>query len=74
MTKQYTIHSYTVMRSSTLDFQDKVPYLVAILNDNSTELKQTEYIHGYEDGKVVKIGDTVCATVNKNGEKIFSLA
>ena len=74
MTKQYTIYSYTVMRSSTLDFQDKVPYLAAILKDDNTGFRQTEFIHGYEDGMEIHIGDTVCAIVNENGEEIFSLA
>ncbi len=74
MSKQYTIYSYTVMRSSTLDFQDKVPYLVAILNDNNTGRRQTEYVRGYQDGMAINIGDAVNISISEHGEKIFSLA
>jgi hypothetical protein len=62
------------MRSSTLDFQDKVPYLAAILQDSDTGLRRTEFIYGYKDGMDIHIGDRVYATVNEHGEEIFSLA
>lgn len=73
MAKQYQIYSYTVMRSSTIDFQDKVPYLVAILKDENSNLRHTEYINGYKDGMVINIGDTVYGTINSDGEESFSL-
>jgi len=49
MGKLYSIHSYTIIRNTMKDFVKDIPYMVAIITDN-TGTRKTEYIHGYRDG------------------------
>lgn len=52
------IYTYTVIRSSTEQFADKVPYVVAILEQNDGN-RFTAFVDGYKDGMDVKIGQEV---------------
>ena len=69
----YKIYSYSVLRSTSLDFQDKVPYLAAILEDEQGK-RTSEFVHGYVDGMTININDPVVAETGADGQKIFRLA
>ena len=69
----YKIYSYTVLRSASLGFQDKAPYLVAVLEDEHGKRK-SEFIHGYADGMTIKINDPVIAETGTDGTEIYKLA
>ena len=69
----YKIYSYSVLRSASLDFQDKVPYLVAVLEDEHGNRK-SEFVHGYVDGMTIKINDPVLAETGADGTEIYKLA
>lgn len=66
------IYTYTVTRNTSLDFQDKTPYLVAILEDDNGN-KKSEFIHGYTDGMEIHINDPVVLEVDSNGNETHKL-
>ena len=61
-----TIYSYSVIYSSTFDFQDKTPYLCAVL-ETSPENRLVSFIEGYKEGTEVKIGQQVYRVKSKDG-------
>jgi hypothetical protein len=69
----YKIYSYSVLRSTSLDFQDKLPYLVAVLEDGQGN-RRSEFIHGYEDGMTISINDPVAVETGADGAEIYKLA
>ena len=54
------IYSYTIIRSSTKDFADKVPYCAAVIEMEDGTKKEV-LLDGYTDGMEVCIGATVKA-------------
>lgn len=65
------IYTYTVIRSSTEQFADKVPYVVAILEKDGNRF--TSFVDGYKDGMDVKIGQEVKALEKDDaGRDIYS--
>ena len=66
------IYSYTVIRSSTEAFTSKLPYVVAVL-ENETGTRFTAFIEGYQDGMDIEIGRTV-KFLNEDmaGRKIYT--
>lgn len=54
------IYSYTIIRSSTKDFADKVPYCAAIIEMEDGTKKEV-FLDGYTDGMEIHIGATVKA-------------
>jgi uncharacterized OB-fold protein len=69
----YKIYSYSVLRSTSLDFQDKLPYVVAILEDQEGK-RRSEFLHGYADGMTVNVNDPVVAEIGADGAEVFRLA
>jgi len=69
----YKIYSFAVMRSASLDFQDKVPYLTAILEDENGNRK-SEFVHGYVDGMTININDRVVSEKGADGVEIYRIA
>ncbi|MCL2368295.1 MAG: OB-fold domain-containing protein, partial [Oscillospiraceae bacterium] len=52
------IYSYTVIRSTTEAFVPKLPYVVALLEDEGGR-RFTAFVEGYEEGMALQIGQTV---------------
>jgi Predicted nucleic-acid-binding protein containing a Zn-ribbon len=68
------IYTYTVIRSSTEKFADKVPYVVAILEKENGE-RFTAFVDGYKDGMEIKIGSAVkCIGKDDAGRDIYSFS
>ncbi|WP_123053898.1 OB-fold domain-containing protein [Clostridium sp. JN-1] len=55
MTNKAKIYTYTVINSASADFVDKVPYVVAILED-AAGTRFPSYVEGYKEGMDVSIG------------------
>jgi uncharacterized OB-fold protein len=65
-----TIYTYTVIRSSTIDFKDKTPYVAGIVE--SEEGKIAALIEGYQEGMPISIGQTVVFShLDAKGNKVF---
>lgn len=56
--KEYTLYSFTVIRSSSEAFQNKVPYLCGLIEDSSGTRK-VAYLGAYEAGMPIEIGAKV---------------
>lgn len=65
------IYAYTVIHSAAEFFKDKVPYLVALVNDG----EQTVFtrIEGYTEGSEVHIGMEVELSSIENSIPIYRL-
>lgn len=55
MAKKAKIYTYSIINSASADFVDKVPYVVAILEDAEGQ-KFASFIDGYKPGMEVAIG------------------
>ena len=58
MAKKAKIYTFSVITSASADFVDKVPYVVAILED-STGQRFATFVEGYRAGMDVAIGTEV---------------
>lgn len=56
--KQYTIYTYTIINVPTQEFKDKVPYVMAVAQDDLGERFLTR-IENYTAGMPIAIGDTI---------------
>ena len=71
MTNKAKIYTYTVINSASADFVDKVPYVVAILED-ANDTKFPSYVEGYKEGMDVAIGmDVEFLKEDKLGNQIY---
>lgn len=52
------IYTYSVLYSTFPEFADKLPYAVAILEDDDGK-RQAAYISGYQEDMVLQIGQEV---------------
>ena len=53
--KKYKIYTYTIIRSAAQGFEDKTPYLIAILEDERGD-RTTKMISGWTNDIKVAIG------------------
>jgi len=58
MEKKAKIYTYSVIYSSTENFSNKTPYLIALLKDNRGN-KKLSFIEGYDEHQDIEIGQTV---------------
>lgn len=67
------IYSYSIVYSSTEEFNDKTPYLTAILEDEKGE-RFASLVDGYKGGVTVAVGQIVkCIGEDDNGKATYSL-
>ena len=67
------IYTFSVLFSSTEAFNDKVPYLSAILENEKGE-RFASLVDGYKAGMSVSIGQEVrCTGTNDQGKAIYTL-
>lgn len=65
-----TIYTYSVIRAAAKDFVDKVPYVVAVLEEEGT--KFSTRIEGYEEGMSIAINQVVMYSYDDEfGNRIF---
>jgi len=65
MARKAKIYTYTVVTSAAEAFKDKVPYLIAVLEDETGRF--TSFVEGYKEGVEVKIGMEVEAVQAGDG-------
>lgn len=56
--KEYTIYTYTIINVPTQEFKDKVPYVMAVAEDEAGERFLTR-IENYSKDMSIAIGDTI---------------
>jgi len=54
MAEKAKVYTYTVINSASEEFKDKVPYVVAVLENKNGRF--ASFIEGYKDGINVDIG------------------
>ena len=65
------IYSYTVIRSTTEAFVPKLPYVVALLEDENAQ-RFTAFVEGYTEGMELQIGQAVnFSHEDEAGRKVF---
>lgn len=68
-----TIYTYSVLYSSSIDFQDKCPYAVAVL-EQEDGTRFSAFLQGYQPGMTIGIGQEVkSAGTGEAGMPIFTL-
>lgn len=71
--KEANIYTYTVVHTSTIDFQDRTPYACAIVEDKDGQ-RTSCILEGYALGMDICIGMPVRQTGhNEDGTPRFSL-
>lgn len=71
---KYKIYSYSVLHSSTVDFAEKTPYIVAIVEDE-TGARQSAFVEGWREGIQIQIGGAlIWAGEDEAGRARFALA
>ncbi len=71
MAKKAKIYTYSIINSASADFVDKVPYVVAILEDPAGK-KFASFIEGYKEGLNVEIGmDVELVKEDEAGRAIY---
>jgi uncharacterized OB-fold protein len=71
--KNPVIYTFSILRSTTPAFIDRIPYVSAILQDE-TGTRFASLLSGYTDGMEVKIGQEVySADSDKKGNLHYSL-
>lgn len=66
------IHTFTIIRSSTPEFMDKIPYLVGIIDYNGK--KTASFIDGYNNSKQIRVGNEVTfVKYDDSGRPVFCL-
>ncbi|MFY9175558.1 MAG: OB-fold domain-containing protein [Peptococcia bacterium] len=72
MSKKARIYTYSIINSAAEAFADKVPYVVALL-ENETEGRFAAFIKGYRPGMEITIGQEVrLAERDQSGQEIYS--
>lgn len=68
-----TIYSFSIVRSSTPEFAERVPYCSAILENESGE-RFAALLDGYTDGMDVQVGQEVRETgTSPDGKALYAL-
>lgn len=65
------IYSYAIVHTSTIAFQDRTPYVCAILEDENGN-RESCILEGYTEKTSVGIGMEVEKTPGPNGSTIYS--
>lgn len=60
------IYTYSIVWASSAEFQDRVPYVAAIL-ERDDHTRFPAFVHGYEPGRSIEIGMPVHR--RENGEE-----
>lgn len=73
MNRKGKIFTYTIINVASEDFQDKVPYMVAVVEENGRKIFTR--IDNYEVGKEISIGMEVeFSRIDENGATLYKLA
>ncbi len=68
------IYTYSILRSTTPAFLNRIPYLSAII-EREDGTRFASLLEGYADGSQVKIDrPVISAGTDKNGRELFKLA
>lgn len=71
MNNRAQIYTYSIIYSASLDFAEKVPFVVAVL-ENQEDDRFMSYIEGYEKGQEIEIGTEVeFLKLNDDGNPIY---
>lgn len=52
----YRIYTYSILYAASAEFAGKVPYIIAVVEDE-TGKRRTAFVEGYREGISVSIGD-----------------
>lgn len=67
------IYTYSIVHVSSVDFQGKTPYLVAVVEDIDKK-RHSEFIEGYKEGMEISIGMPVYTYENPEGKTAYTLS
>jgi uncharacterized OB-fold protein len=70
--KPMKIYSYSIVHTSSINFQDRTPYVCAILEDENNN-RESFILEGYVKGTSVEIGMEVKEIPGPNGSIAYSL-
>lgn len=71
MKKKAKIYTYSIIHTASLDFADKVPFTVAVVESQKDGRFMT-LVEGYEEGKKIEIGMEVeFSRLNQDGNPIY---
>lgn len=74
MNKTARIYTYSIIYAASLDFSDKVPFAVAVVEDEK-DGKLMTLVEGYEDDMEIEIGMEVeFSRLNEEGNPIYRFA
>lgn len=70
MERRGTIYTYSIVHSGTEDFQDKTPYVLAVVEVNRQ--KRMARVEGYTESTDIKIGmEVVFLAEDQTGNPIY---
>ncbi len=71
MNEKAKIYTYSIIYTASLDFADKVPFVVAVLENEEND-RFMSFIEGYEKEKDIEIGmDVEFSRLNDDGNPIY---
>lgn len=71
MEKKAKIYTYSIIYTASLDFSDKVPFAVAVV-ESQEDGKFMTLVEGYEERKKIEIGMEVeFSRLNQDGNPIY---
>lgn len=69
-----SIYTFSIVRSTTPAFLDRLPYLCAVL-EGPDGARFASLVEGYRDGMEIRVGDAVkCAGKDDRGKDRYALA
>ncbi|EOD01571.1 Zn-ribbon domain-containing OB-fold protein [Caldisalinibacter kiritimatiensis] len=72
MGKKAKIYTYSIINVASVDFKDKVPFAVAIVENEDGRFMT--YLEGYKEDKEISIGMEVeYSRLNEDGNPIYKL-
>lgn len=70
MNKRAKIYTYSIINVASVDFKDKVPFAVAVVENEDGRFMT--FLEGYEEGKEINIGMEVeFSRLNEDGKPIY---
>lgn len=71
MENKAKIYTYSIIYTASLDFADKVPFAVAVVESQENGRFMT-FVEGYEEGKKIEVGMEVeFSRMNQDGNPIY---
>ncbi|MDE5414921.1 Zn-ribbon domain-containing OB-fold protein [Alkalihalobacterium chitinilyticum] len=72
MSERAKIYTYSVIHVASVEFSEKVPYVVAVIEDGNRKLLTR--VEGYSQDQQIEIGmEVVYKTEDENGKPIYEL-